>query len=610
MRFAPKVAMVAMTWVFSVFHNLPFHAFTTTTGRLLAASVEEPPVNVRGRVVDSSTGGGIFKATVSIQTLGGTSRQVVETDLTGSFYVTQMNAGAYQITAMHGDYSPGGYGQLWPGGPLRPLRIVPSTSSQDVTIRLSRPAAIDGMLTTQDGQALEGANVFLLLQTSVAAPRTPAVLLNTTTNNHGAYHFTGVPPGKYVLGTNQSYRTICSPSRAGPSCVLAPREHSLKPVTTTQSARPRVYESVFYPDATELSDAETIWLHPGQNSHGMDLRVPLVEGVDIRGDIDSTNGHLANVDVRVGRSGNIGLETLDLAAALGTTDESGHFAVLGVPPGPQAILVEHRTVKVQGPTLIRGPHGPVLSGSITVEPVSDETPLLTARSDVLLGDENITDYRLILRRGSSLKGVVRFNGERKPPDTNTMITRSAIVRATDHSIPSMRAQLNASGQFYFPSLMPGAYVLSIDSIPGWFVASMEIGGKPIGENAIDLRYQSVENVEIHLTDHAAAIDGVVVRKDAEGVPNATVFLFASRTMSPRAKVSVEDAMILNVSDTGQFSTGPLKPGDYFLTAVKDGWFDLDWREQEVLQILAKRAARIRVVDRPVGAITLIAETMR
>jgi hypothetical protein len=390
---------------------------------------------------------------------------------------------------------------------------------------------------------------------------------------------------------------------------LTGRQHSLKPIIIA-SRQSRVYQSIFYPNADQLSEAAVILLHPGQNTHGIDLKVPLLDSVDVSGTIDSVKGRLANVVVRVVRPGNMGLETLDLAAASATTDETGHFVVLGVPPGQYTLIAEYRTVEIRGPTVTNGPNGPVVSGSISVKALSDETPLLHASSDLIVGSENITNCNLTLVQAPSLRGVIRFDGRNRLPDAKTLTSRAAILRAIVQGLPSVRAKIDSTGEFYFPSLMPGPYLLSTDNIPGWFVHSIESDGKPVGDGPIDLQNQWTHSVEVHMTDHTPSIDGVVVRKDGQGEPNAFVLLFPSPTLSRKANVAIEDTRLVNVSAAGQFTVQPLKPGDYFLIALSDAWFDLDWREQEVLQILAKTATRIRLEDRQVGAVTLTSQVVR
>ncbi len=554
-----------------------------------------------GRIIDSSTGAGIPGVTVTVHAIGGSFRQVLETDFRGGFYLKQVEPGAYRITATRPDYSPGSYGQLWPEGPPRLLRVLNGEPSYDVTIRLWRSSAIEGTVRTQRGDGLADTNVVLISRTTVASLQIRPIVMKTRTNSLGAYRFLGVPPGKYVVGTPQSYRTVCRPSAGRPRCVLSSLEQSLSPVD--RSGRSLVYQSVFYPNANDLPEAEVLWLRPGQNMRGVDLTLPLVETVEIQGAVDSVKGPLANVDIRVGPTGNIGLETVELSAAVATTDERGHFVVLGVPPGLHTLLAEYRSVKVKGPTIVNTPYGLGESGSITVAPVTDQTPLLIASTPLSVGTANIVNCNLTLFRAPSLRGTLRFEGGSEQPDSKILLARSAIVRATDESL-AVRVSIDPSGEFYFPSLMPRAYFLSIENTPGWSIRSIEVGGRPVDDNQIDLSYGSIETVEMYMTNDAASIQGVVVRKDGRIEPNATVLLFPATALSQKANAWVQDGWSLHASDTGQFAVGSLKPGDYYLAAVADAWFDLDWREKDILQILARQATRIRLGERQVGRVTL------
>lgn len=562
-----------------------------------SAAVQDPTVQFKGRVIDSASGTGVLGATVVVQRLGGQDQQprrVVETDAGGHFSVSDVSPGSYQITATHGDYSAGGYGQLWPGSALHQLRLRSGKAPDDITVRLWKPATVEGALVTEEGKPLAGATLMLLSRTAVPRLRAQVSPMQTATDDRGVYRFSAVSPGKYVLGTIQSYMTICD-AGAQQRCSVSPRSQSLR-VTRDQFGRLHVFESVFYPSASELSDAQVLWLHPGEHANGFDLTVPAVDAVEVRGTVDSTLGRLAGIAVSAIRPGNIGLDTIELGAAVTSTDSAGRFVLLGVPPGVHTISAEYRPAIVQPLTSKNTPYGVVQSGSITVLPVSAERPLLVAQSNLIVGTEDVPSWDLTLAPAPALKGIVKFDGDSPPPSPTLLQSHSATVRAAGQNNPFASVRLSESGEFEFPSLPPRAYWLSIDRVPGWYLRSIVVDGKPASDTPIDLGIRSPSSVEVHLIDGASFIDGIVTR-NGESDPNATVFVFPPAALSGTGTDLLDDIRLINPNERGEFSAGPLQPGDYFVIAIHDAWFDLDWREPEILQALSKRAELVRLRER-------------
>lgn len=562
---------------------------------------QQEVAELRGRVVDSATGNGVSGARVVVSARGNRS-QVILTESSGEFLVRDVPAGSHQITVTHPSYGGGGYGQMWPGGPLRAFRFNARSPHRQPVIRLWSRAAISGALRAPEGLPIVGATVHLIpaavsLATTIAAKPFTAV-----SGKDAVYRF-DVPPGKYVLGTVQSYQTTCTAVVSISTCALRGRDRTLAPVREADDTK--VYRTTFYRDVPQLSEAETIWVHPGESLTGMDMTVPLTGGVRVSGTVQSTDGPLPDILVRAKQLGNVGIsQAISIADATALTDKEGRFMFRLLPSGHYSLYAEHRAIVRQLPIIVAGPFGPVESGSVVAKPLSDADPLFEASAQLTVGTEDIAQVDLFLRPAPFLRGVVQFDGDRPRPDIQTLTSRSVIVRSAAQDFQYARARLDDDGHFYFPSLRADTYSLSIDPLPGWSIHSVTTFGRNSSDRTADVRYQSIGNVVIYLTDRAGSIGGLVVNATGQAEPNASVFVFPSSTASPGKTVNSEQMRAVNVSELGLFESGPVEPGSYFVVAVSDASFDLDWRQPEIRQRLSRYATGVRVQDHEVTNVTL------
>jgi Carboxypeptidase regulatory-like domain len=589
-------------WLFGVV------AAVSVAGVRLMPQQSQQPSTVTGRVVDSSTGVGIGGATVTVHLSASRTSRAVETDPSGGFVISDAAPGVYQVTATHVEYGEGGYGQMWPDGPLRLLRLSGGVPTQPIIVRLARRAAIAGTLRTSDGGPLSGVTLRLIPRSAVPTARL-APALTAVTAEDGAYRFLQIPPGKYVLGTIQAYQTTCDSAAVASSCRQRPRDDSLKPVTLPNGDT-RVYESTFFPGVNTIAQAEVIWLHSGDARSAVDFSAPLISGVRLGGIVRSTNGPLQNVLVRARRADNISLpQTISIADATTATDKDGRFTLLGVAAGDYIVRAEYSaSERTRGPAIVAGPFGPVGTLSGRIAPISESNPLLEASLRLSVGSVDISTLDLSLAPAPYLKGMVQFVGDRKRPSPQDLLARSAMVRPEDGRAPSARAPLDVNGEFSFPSLAASRYFVSADPFPGWTLDAIEAFGQRLGERPIDLRYQGAEGVVIRLTDRAPSISGRVLNAAGHIETNAVVYVFPESAWL--FDHSSDQLLAIGVSDSGEFTAGPLRPGPYLVVAVTDAWFDLDWREPDVLQRLSEHAVRIQVRNQHVSGLDLRSQALR
>ena len=185
-----------------------------------------------------------------------------------------------------------------------------------------------------------------------------------TTDSSGAFQFLGVLPGKYIVGTIQSYGTRCTsigpttPTEPfiGSNCSVYPVRGTL-PLQGPSTERTRVHATTFYPGTLEFTDAHIITIRAGQQVGGIDFTVEAFSTVRLSGILsDPTSGPVSSAVISLTRIGNkVGAITADLTQAVASTDKNGRFVVAGVPAGDYDLrAVSNPKVGVdKGPFYIR-----------------------------------------------------------------------------------------------------------------------------------------------------------------------------------------------------------------------------------------------------------------
>lgn len=558
---------------------------------------------VSGVIVDATTGGAISNATVTIGAPAGGPKSTILTDASGRFTVSGVPPGSDQLEVVASGYLPGGYGQLWPGGPQERLRLTAGAREHEIKIRLWRPAAIFGKVTDDYEKPLVGVTVHLMAPPGSVDDRN-VLKRSALTDERGTYRFTDLRPGKYVIGVINLY--LASRHQATSAngdqlesvrSTLIPFKTPFAPVTENDGSM-TVVPTTFYPAAPDLRQAEVIQCGPGEERLDVRLALARVPTVSVSGTLLGPRGPLGGAQVYVIRAGSADdHRSLELAHAIATTDSKGRFVVPGVAPGDYEFRAEYRSPsgKPQGPILTTNEIGlPIVTGVVPgTKPVSDADPLLVARLRLPVGTSPITDAMLALSPGPSLTGLLRFEGKRKPPPLKAA---SIKVEPVDERNAGAMAQVDPEGAFHFPSLSPTEYVLSVYGLPGWLLRSVQINGRDPSAGPLDLRYAFSHKAVVTLSDRLPSIEGRVIDKSERPDPSAVVFVFPADTKLWSIAGASDSMVMVRASADGTFATGPLRPADYAVVAASAPIFAWDWREPDMLRNLGKRSTRVSLRD--------------
>ncbi len=512
-----------------------------------------------------------------------------------------------------GPYVNGGYGQRRPNGPLDTVDVADDQKIGDIKIQIWKCAAIEGRAMDEANDPLVGVVVAAVERSSDGR------LLNgptTITDDRGAYHFGSLAPGMYIVVVPHVELAVpisaVDPEAAiGPSTMpptpalptpsigvqigetMLPTRTSAS-VTATNTLPPLeragrmfAYQTTFYPASTSVGSADAIELHSGDLRAGIDVHLQLLPAVAVSGVLSGPEGPAVgmNVDLFPADAGN-GAAVLEVASA--RTDALGAFtfplvasgrytiSVLQVPPPPSPGAFERATA---------APSAPVSS--------------LWVSLPIVVADHDVTNLALVLHTGVRVAGRVEFHGSAAPPAPD-QITRAALTlpwvqRPSRNEPVVLRASIDASSQFAFPSVAAGRYLLRAGDIaPMWSVQSITIDGRDVTDAAIVVDDKDVGDVVVSYTDAPGQLAGTV--RDDRGVPDpsASVFLFPTdRTRWPDARSTLRAVRTVRVSKNGTFTLARPIAGDYFVIALTDE-IAADWPSASFLARLAPLATTVHI----------------
>ena len=159
---------------------------------------------IRGRITDRETGQALprFRVSISRQALRGENVRPIDTavtDATGAYELTNVQPGLYLVTARPPEYVATHLAQVYGYDeplPLTPVTLRTNTNVRpgetiDINLALQRSLAIEGAVTTEDGDPIANAVVTIERVDRRGAPA-PVV-----TDDLGRYRHFGLAPGSY-----------------------------------------------------------------------------------------------------------------------------------------------------------------------------------------------------------------------------------------------------------------------------------------------------------------------------------------------------------------------------------------------------------------------------
>ncbi len=267
--------------------------------------------NLRGAVVDNSSGMGIAGATVQLLLAGAPAGETLTND-EGTFAFDGMAVGGYTAMA-----SKDGYVNLLPGafGSTR----VSDRETPPVVLRLARTCAIAGRVFDDAGRPMPDVKVVALARRSGGGRVRLAQQGGAFSDDRGEYRLWGLAPGRYTIAAISDGDQVGSLS----------------------------FASVYFPGTVEQSRAEFFDVASGESRNGLDLSLVSIPTSEVSGTVrgipDDWSGRRTAVAIFEKDGG--AMETV-------YAGPDGHFVFRQVPPGSYQIVA-------WGPIVGWGSDGPV-----------------------------------------------------------------------------------------------------------------------------------------------------------------------------------------------------------------------------------------------------------
>ena len=596
---------------------------TVTTTRPQGAA----PQGLSSTTMTVSDGrGGVSSSTDVIVSSSSTGRVLADGE--GRFMFHDLPAGNANLTATAPGYNSGSYGATRPNDPSRSIRLAEGERMSTAAVRLWRLCTIAGTITDEAGEPLVNVQVSALRFSTTNGTRRTEGGPQAQTDDRGAYHFL-LQAGDYLLvvpATSTSVpmssidlfqQSMTNPvaltdfmralSESGAPGInvsngyrVGNTEFSTSGSMSRNSPPPKpdgpllVYQTTYFPNATNPSQAETISLAPGEDRLNADLSMRLATTVRVTGALVSPDGNGSNLGVKLVAADSKDAQfNSNYPAANTASDATGAFTFLGVPPGQYELQV----TRIARPQVMAGPNG-------TTTTVTPNTPTLWARVPVSVGTTDVSGLLVSLRTGLKISGRVEFDGGSPTPTADRLAALRIMINDIDGNGQVFPATVGSDRTFTTQGLVPGRLLALFQGSPGpkWVLKSVMANDHDIsaGPQQID---GDVTNAVVTFTDHpnelSGTVQGLTSAAPAPAVGpnvNPVIVVFPANYQAWLAGgINGRQSRTIRIGQTAQFSTTALPAGEYDVAAIPAELVN-GWQDPKTLELIARGATHVVMTD--------------
>lgn len=501
------------------------------------AAAQDRTGGVSGVVIDAVTHQPVRKATVSLSPHGvlgarpqNAGPKSATTDATGSFSITDVDPGTYQLMIQHQNYP-----QPRNGAVRKSVEIKAGEKAGPVNMELIPGASVSGHVVDEDGDPLAGCTV-----QARSAPGIQGFSGQSaqTSPEDGTYRLFGLAPGKYFLSA------ICRQP------AFQPRPFSTGPELPPSAAYPTQY----YPATGDPKSAEAVELFPGSEKAGIEfqMRPSAVTQVDgtFSGGVDrESNTNLIVQMIPVAEKMPRFLTNARVDRAKGTFDFPQVF------PGSYMLIAFTNG----------NPSGRM--GAMQRIDVQDK-PVETS---------------VALRAAMTIEGTIQIEGN-NAAGTNPLTPSQCnlgLMPEYQVGMPPGNSQVKDDGSFTIQAVFPGFWRLRVNALNG-FLKSAWLGTTEVTNSAMDLTSGAPGALKLVISTNTGTLHGT-------GPPGQTIF---AQEIDPA--LPFPNFRGTNVDQSGQFKLEGLGPGKYRIVAsepggppAEDGGQEVTVHEGETLTIEIK-----------------------
>lgn len=549
---------------------MKFYAITIVLLLAITSFAQEPattptPVpksTVRGRVFYAESGRPVRRASVMLvaeNMRGGPGESGALTDNEGNFEMKDVQAGTYYpMVNAPGVVSPMAFLDFSqmdrPGASEKSAFqeafkdfekiVVNGVSDTYVQIAAKRGGAISGRVYYDDGDAAIGVRVEVLRKVGdkylSVIPNFSAIMGmfgggQYQSDDRGAYRFSGLPPGEYIVKATENASHTDSSSRAGSM------------LESTLLGGGSSFLTVFNPDTLDPASAQPVKVEYGTEMTEVNVTIPSRYLFKLGGRVISrANKTPLKAEVTLQRVGDEKL--FSIFSEIGRrmqgarTDPEGNWSFKELPKGKYKVIVRPRVEVVYNPDDYDEDGEPKPKPT----PAKPEPKYSNKVQEVTIEDRDQLDLSIELGFGATVSGTVAvensvtdmprsvsIRAENETAELSTTasvgnydVTAEVTVSSTSR-LPKPRPQpLKANHDFKIENVATGKTKFTIRVDDGdYFVKSAMAGSTDLLTSEYDFKEgEKLDNVRIVLGKGAATIKGTVLNADKEPTSGVRIML--------------------------------------------------------------------------------------
>jgi hypothetical protein len=532
-----------------------------------------PPGTARivGQVVDAASTKPIRNASVRIVPVDGQRfGLLVRTDTQGRFAFSSLPAGRYSASAEAERFVSLEFGQKHFGEAGTPIQLGGGEEFR-ASFMLPRASALEGTVFDEFGDPAPNVIVRTARKQYVGGRHRLITLLSRRdpppTDDQGHYRIQGLPPGEhYVVGLPR-YAAGVSGTEADLNDAVG-------------------FAPTYYPGTADSGAATPLTITPGVDASAPFSLVP-AKTVSVSGVIVDEAGEPV--------AGMLWLTTPDMLPRIDINlprvalARDGTFLLRHVPPG---------SYTMQG---------------FAVPPSRSDTPMPPTTFGWLpisVGDSDLTNVILQVRRGVALRGRVVLDDASTPPPGREHVRVTAIPVEFDSApiteiimagapvdfgrsaATSPPSETHADLSFEVKNLSGMRRILVSVASPGWALKKITRNGIDITDTPQDFRTKGIDDVEVVLSSEVSRVTGGVSDDDGP-LADYAVVVFPN---DPTKWIDRSRFVVMaRPNQQGRFEVRGLPPEDYLVIALP-GVIGLEWQDPDFLQQLRSQATSFTLSD--------------
>ncbi len=475
----------------------------------------------------------------------------------GTFHFENIVPGDYRLEAQRT-----GFSEQWvladkSGHAISALRLAAGQVLTGNELWFTPDGTVSGKVLAPDGEPLPLASVTLIERKWKRGKRVYVPAFGANTDDAGVFRVDSVPAGKYWI-----YAARPNGSPLALSIVDAPGQPEMR------------IAGRYFPNAALLDDAAAIEVRAGEETGGIDFKLPMVRVFHITGTYPSQGDNIG-----VGLKARYGDQMLDWGMDGASIGRDGKFDIAGVAPGSYFLYsaASSRDFAI----------GVKLAVTVTTKDIGG-----------LLAPQ-VSQFEL--------KGRLRLEGDALAEKIPVVIFCEG-SQADAYTRAQCRAEPQPDGWFTIANLTADRYTIRIGNQytgkdGGFYLKKLRVNGVDVPGHEINLTSGPAQSLELILNSEVGSVEGTAVppeeRPDDHALPEPgelTVVMIPEKAPS-----GATQPVPAYLDASGQFQVSDLEPGTYRVFAVPAYDRDL-WQNADFLSRIAPRGITVDVAEKAIARI--------